>query len=109
MSNNGPEQFADEVFNTVKDNAVIYADGTTVYALLYVQEVKNQRSDIRIVSDHPNRKNPLVFNEQTVPELLTETSVYVVSPLTGYCPQFLLEQYEFEQAGILWKVVVPHQ
>ena len=29
----------------------------------------------------------------------------VVSPLAGYCPQFLLEQYEFEQAGILWKVV----
>ncbi|MBA7613159.1 hypothetical protein ES703_20404 [subsurface metagenome] len=101
----GPEQFADEVFSTVEDNAVIYADGTTVYPLLYAQEVKRQRSDIKIVSFHPNRQNPVVFNEQTVPQLLAETSVYVVSPVLGYCPRFLLEQYEFEQAGILWKVV----
>lgn len=100
-----PEQFANEVFSTVEENAVIYADGTTVYALLYAQEIKNQRSDIKVVSSHPNRKNPLVFNEQTVPRLLAETSVYVVSPLVGYCPRFLLEQYEFEQAGVLWKVV----
>jgi len=106
--NDGPKKFADEAFNTVEENAVIYADGTTVYALLYAQEVKNQRSDIRIVSFHPNRKNPLVFNKQTVPKLLIETSVYVVSPLPGYCPQFLLDQYGFKHAGVLWKVVVPH-
>ena len=100
-----PGQFTDEVFNTVEDNAVIYADGTTLYPLLYAQEIKSRRSDIKIVSFHANRKNPVVFNEQTVPKLLAETSVYVVSPLAGYCPRFLLEQYEFEQAGILWKVV----
>jgi hypothetical protein len=100
----GPEKFAKEVFNTVDENAVVYADGTTVSALLYTQEVKKQRSDIRIVSEHPNRKNPVVFNEQTVPRLLEETSVYVVSKVPGYCPPFLLEGYEFEEVGILWKV-----
>ncbi len=108
-SYHGPEQFADEVFNTVENNAVIYADGTTVYPLLYAQEVKSQRSDIKIVSSHPNRQNPVVFNEQTVPQLLAETSVYVVSPVPGYCPRFLLEQYEFKRAGVLWKVVVRPQ
>ncbi len=108
-SYHGPDQFADEVFNTVENNAVIYADGTTVYPLLYAQEVKSQRSDIKIVSSHPNRQNPVVFNEQTVPQLLAETSVYVVSPVPGYCPRFLLEQYEFKQAGVLWKVVVRPQ
>jgi len=102
-----PEKFADEVFSTVEDNAVIYADGTTVYPLLYAQEIKSQRSDIKIVSFHPNRENPVVFDEQTVPKLLTETSIYVVSLAAGYCPQFLLEQYEFQQAGIIWKVVKP--
>jgi hypothetical protein len=101
----GPEKFAKEVFNAVEENAVIYADGTTVYALLYAQEVKKGRSDIRIVSFHPNRKNPVVFDEQTVPQLLAETSVYVVSRVPGYCPQFLLEQYEFKRVGGIWKVV----
>ena len=102
-----PEKFADEVFSTVEDNAVIYADGTTVYPLLYAQEIKSQRSDIKIVSFHPNRENPVVFDEQTIPKLLAETSIYVVSLAPGYCPQFLLEQYEFQQAGIIWKVVKP--
>jgi len=102
--NHGPEQFTNEVFKTVEKNAVIYADGTTVYPLLYAQEVKNMRNDIRIASSHPNRKNPVVFNAQAVPQLLAETSIYVVSPVAGYCPAFLLEQYKFEQAGIIWKV-----
>jgi hypothetical protein len=101
----GPEKFAEEVFNTVGGDAVVYADGTTVYALLYAQEVKKQRSHIKIVSSHPNRKDPVVFNEQTVPRLLEETSVYVVSKVPGYCPQFLLERYEFKQAGAVWKVL----
>ncbi|MHC4659011.1 MAG: protein O-mannosyl-transferase family [Planctomycetota bacterium] len=77
----GPEKFAEEVFNTVGGDAVVYADGTTVYALLCAQEVKKGRSDIRIVS------------------------FYVVSKVPGYCPQFLLERYEFKQAGAVWKVL----
>ncbi|GAI23032.1 unnamed protein product, partial [marine sediment metagenome] len=100
-----PEQFADEVFNTVEDNAVVYADGTTVYPLLYAQEIKSRHSNIKIVSFHPNRKNPLVFNEQTVPKLLAETSVYVVSPLAGYCPDYLLKRYDFIKAGPIYRVV----
>ena len=100
----GPEQFADEVFRTVELNAIVYADGTTMYPLLYAQEIQDRRRDIRIVSFSPDRENPVVFNEQTVGQLLEETSVYVVSPVPGYCPGFLLEQYEFEQAGVIWKV-----
>jgi hypothetical protein len=103
-----PEKFANEVFKTVENNAVIYADVTTVYPLLYAQEIKGRRNDIKIVSFHPNRKNPIVFNEQTVPMLLQESSMYIVSPVEGYSPQFLREQYEFRQAGIIWKVVKPH-
>jgi len=104
-SYHGPEQFADEVFNTLEDNVIIYADGTTVYSLLYAQEIKNRRSDIRIVSSHPRRKNPVEFNEQTFPELLTETSVYVVSPTPGYCPDYLLECCDFVKVGSVHRVV----
>ena len=103
--NHDPEKFANEALNAVEDNGVIYADGTTMYALLFAQESKKQRRDIRIVSNHPKRQNPVVFDEQGVRQLLTETSVYVVSPLQGYCPQFLLERYSFMPAGVIWRIV----
>jgi len=107
-ANHGPEQFAEEVFSSVPNDAVIYADGTTVYPLLYVQEIQNRHKDVRIISSHPKRQNPIVFDEKTIPQLLTQTSVYVVSPLPGYCPQFLIDGYAFKEAGILWKVVDYH-
>lgn len=103
----GAEKFANEALDAIEDNAIIYADGTTVYPLLYAQEIKSRRNDVKIVSFHPNRENPVVFDEQTVPKLLTEASIYVVSPMPGYCPEFLLKQYEFQQTGIIWKVVKP--
>lgn len=102
----GPQRFAAAVFETAEENAVIYADSTTVYPLLYAQEVEDRRPDLRIVSPHPNRPIPVVFNEETVPELLAETSVYVVSPVPGYCPQFLLDNnYLFFKKGPVWKVI----
>ncbi len=101
----GPEQFAADVFNTLKPEAIIYADGTTSRPLLYAQEVKGARPDVKIVSGEMSSRNAPVFNEQTVPKLLRDAHVYVVSPVEGYCPNFLLEKYKFEPAGIVWKVV----
>jgi hypothetical protein len=102
-----PEKFADEVFNTVEDNAVIYADGTTVYPLLYAQEIKGKRRDVTIVSEFSSVNNLKKYNEDVINKVLAERAVYVVSPLVGYCPQFLLEHYELRRTGIIWKVVKP--
>lgn len=103
--NHGPEKFADEALNTIEKNAVIYADGTTAPPLLYFQQVRQKRPDVKIIASIGSRKNPLEFNERTIEKLLTERAVYIVSPVPGYCPNFLLEQYEFKQDRILWKVV----
>ena len=103
--NYGPEQFAKEAFNTVEDNAIIYADGTTVYVLLYSQEVGGQRRDVTIVSGHGSVNNLKEYDEDVIDKLFAERAVYVVLPVPGYCPEFLLEQYEFKQTGVLWKVI----
>jgi len=50
-------------------------------------------------------KNAPAFTENTIERLMKSSSVYVVSPVPAYCPQFLLEQYKFEQVGVIWKVV----
>ncbi|MHC4437638.1 MAG: protein O-mannosyl-transferase family [Planctomycetota bacterium] len=101
----GAERFANEALDLSENNAVIYADVTTIGPLLYLQEVKEKRPDIKIVSSVVNSKDAPKFNEQSTEQLLTAGPVYVVSPRPGYCPQFLLDSYDFIRAGILWQVV----
>jgi hypothetical protein len=101
----GPELFADKVFDAVEEGAVVWADITTAPPLLYAQEVKGRRGDIKIISSFIESEGSPEFNEWTIEELLGERAVYVVSPIGGYCPNFLLERYSFERSGIIWRVV----
>ncbi len=101
----GAERFANEALDMVEENAIIYAYTTDVHALLYVQEVKGKRTDVKIVSDHDSSEGAPVLNENTVAGLMADSALYVVSPVKSYCLPFLLENYDFVQAGILWRVV----
>ena len=105
QNDRGAERFAREVLQTVEENAVIYAYGTDVTTILYVQEIQGVRPDVRVVSEYYSSKNAPALTEDTIERLMENSAVYVVSPFPGYCPQFLLEQYKFKQVGILWKVV----
>ncbi|OHB65426.1 MAG: hypothetical protein A2168_01665 [Planctomycetes bacterium RBG_13_50_24] len=101
----GAERFAEEALDLPGDNTVIYADTTTAGSLLYLQEVKGKRPDVKIVSGTVNSKNAPKFDERTIGQLLEAGPVYVVSPRPGYCPQFVLDHYDFVRVGILWQVV----
>jgi hypothetical protein len=101
----GAQQFANAVFKTVDPNAIVYADNTTVYPLLYEQQVKGERSDVKIVSGLASSPGAPVFDEKTVDELLPKVSIYVVSDVKGYVPQWLFDNYDFAKAGLIWKVV----
>jgi hypothetical protein len=101
----GPERFAKEVFETADKNAVIWADTTTVAPLLYIQEVKRRRGDIKILSSLISSEGSPELNGDTIEKLLEERGVYVVSPIKDYCPAFLLERYSFEPAGIIHRLV----
>jgi len=101
----GAERFANEALDAVENNAVIFADSTTVAPLLLVQEVAGRRPDVKIISGIVSSKNAPSFNEQTIKQILVEKPVYVVSPKAGYYPAFLLDNYDLVQAGVLWRVV----
>lgn len=101
----GPERFADEVLDLVADRAVIYADVTTVAPLLLAQQVKTKRPDVTIISGAVNSEGASPFKEQTFGTLLESRPIYVVSQKPGYCPAFVLEDYDLVQTSILWKVV----
>jgi hypothetical protein len=66
---------------------------------------KRQGSDIKIISSIGYSEDSPEFNKQTIEKLLSERAVYVITPAKGYCPDFLLRRYDFEPAGVLWKVV----
>jgi len=102
---NGPEKFAQEAMETAHKPAIIIADGTTVYPLWYVQTCKGKGSDVKVLSTHGSYQNSIPFpTEQNIEQLLAGYSIYVVSPIRGYCPQFLLERYDFVQSDGIWKL-----
>jgi hypothetical protein len=104
--NNGPELFASEALSCVDGDGVIIADGTTVYALWYLQEVKGKNISVKVVSEHGNYQNPIPFpTEDTIEQLMGSRAVYVVSPVAGYCPGYLLEHYDFIKTGPIYRVV----
>ncbi|MHC4389507.1 MAG: protein O-mannosyl-transferase family [Planctomycetota bacterium] len=101
----GAERFASEALDMVEENAVIYAYFTDVHALLYLQEVLGKRPDVRIVSIYDKGENAPAFNEETVADLVNNPALYVASKASRYCPDFLIENYDFVKKGVLWRVV----
>ena len=105
MGNNGLERFAKEALEAVEPGSIILADGTTVYPLWYMQTVKGIRDDVKIVSVHGDYKSPIEFpDEKSFDETLSKSSVYVISPVKGYVPGWLLDNYEFTKSGVIYRV-----
>ncbi len=105
-ASSGPELFANEALGSVEKEAIIIADGTTVYPLWYVQEVKGTAPDVKIVSTHGSYESPITFpTKDTIGKLVAERAVYVVSPVAGYCPDYLLKYYDFIKTGPIYRVV----
>ena len=88
----------------MEDGAIIYADGTTVYPLLYAQEVRGKGENVTVVSGHGSVNNIEEYGEDVIDRLFEGHAIYVVS-LGGYCPRFLSERYDFVAAGVLYRAV----
>jgi len=101
----GPERFTDAVFGVVEPNGIVLADSTTVFPLLYGQEVKGKRPDVKIITSLASSEDSPEIEDGNIEQLLAERSIYVVSPMAGYCPSFVLERYSFVPAGVIWRVV----
>ncbi|MBN2272182.1 MAG: DUF2723 domain-containing protein [Sedimentisphaerales bacterium] len=101
----GTEQFSDCAFRDADRNALVFADSTTAPPLLYAQQVKGQRTDLKIISDVGSSADAPKLTEETVQKILAERKVYVVTPTKGYCPELLLERCTFEQAGVIYRAI----
>jgi hypothetical protein len=101
----GADRFANEALASVENNAIIYADDTAAYPLLYTQQVGEKRRDVKIVSNLDSSEGAPILDENTVAGLMRDSALYVVSPVKGYCLSFLLANYDFAKSGVLWRVV----
>lgn len=100
------ELFAADALGSIEENAVIIADGTTVYSLWYGQDIKGLGAEVSILSNHGSYNNPIEFpTEDTILNLMANRPVYVVTPQKGYCPQFILDKFDFAETGPIYKVM----
>jgi hypothetical protein len=100
----GPQRFATEVLTGVGQDAVVYADLTTVGCLLVRQQTEALRADVAIVSTSVHSPGAPAFNAGTLAQILTARPVYVVSAKPGYCPQFILDGYDLAKEGLVWRI-----
>ncbi len=91
----GAEKFSEEVFEQLEPYAIVYADNTMAYPLLYLQEVKGKREDITIISDYTASKGVPTVSEKSIEKWLSEGDVHAVSPVP---------EYEYKGTGIVWKI-----
>lgn len=105
IGNEGPALFAQEALSMVGEGGIIIADSTTVCPLWYVQEIKGVRPDVKVVSRDISYRNPIaVPTADTIGEVMAGRGVYVVSPVAGYCPAYLLKGYDFIKTGPIYRV-----
>ena len=101
----GAERFASEALEQVENNAIIYAPSTDVHSLLYMQEVKGLREDVKIISSQDVSIGAPALTEDTIKFLIEDTDIYVVSPVSGYCPDYIIDNYDFAEAGLIYRIV----
>jgi len=101
----GADRFAAEALSGAEPNAIILADTTTVGPLLFVQEVKGLRPDVKIITGIVSSQGAPPYDLKALEQLVGTQPVYVTSSRPGYCPPFALEKCELIKTGVLWRVL----
>ncbi|MHC4518691.1 MAG: protein O-mannosyl-transferase family, partial [Planctomycetota bacterium] len=96
----GAERYAFEVLESAAPDAVIYADTTTIAPLLYVQEVKGKRPDVKIVTGIVRSAGAPPCTEEAFQKCIDAYPVYVTSDQPGYAPAFVLNKYDLLKSGL---------
>ncbi len=103
----GAARFADETLGNAARDGIILADTTAAPPLLYTQKARNKRPDVKVVSDIGCSDGAPQVTPETIDELASTRTVYVVTPSPGYCPKYVLERCEFTADGLVYRVTLP--
>jgi hypothetical protein len=100
----GGERFATEALRQVEPGATVYADSTTSLTMLYVQEAHRLRPDVKIICEYDSEQGGPELTRSTIQTFIDKPALYVVSAIPGYCPGFILREYDTQREGVLYRV-----
>lgn len=101
----GPRRMAEEIFAVLPQNAVILADRTTIPALKYIQEIEQQRPDLRIFY----LSEPL---ESVRAACDDDDRIFTLSDVEGYYPSWVtdkarLKPFAISESENIFEITVP--
>lgn len=101
----GAARFAREVHDTLPSGSVVVvaADATTARPLHYFQLTGRWTRNVRLLPSAREPRPTTMVTPADVRRELEAGHVYVVSPVRGYCPQWLLDGYELVPDGVLFR------
>lgn len=91
-----PQKFAEDSFKISAKNSAILVDGVAFFPLWLDQVQNNNRLDVKLLLESDPKETIIGFADRGL--------LYVVSPIKDYCPQFLLDNYDFVKIGPLYHV-----
>ena len=99
----GPKKLADEIFKIAPKNSLIIADGTSARPLIYYQLAYKKRKDLKITF---SPFGALGEKEKIakLKKLLDRHDVYVIRPYRGYCPNWILKNFEIKKINSIYKI-----
>ncbi len=102
----GPRRFAEECRESLPAGAVLFGDQQSLRPVHYLMLTGRWRNDVQ-VWPQPVRPygSPLWPDAAEMTEELQSGRLFVVSPTPYYCPGWLLEGFEFEKVGVLYRVI----
>jgi hypothetical protein len=92
------QRFVKAVEEQMPPGDVLAADSTAAAPLMAVCAVDKKMRTWRLVSPWTGD------DAATLCEWAEQRRLFVVSPVAGYTPDVLLERYDFEREGVLWRV-----
>jgi hypothetical protein len=100
----GPQRFVTEAQAVLPDGAVLLADSTAVRPIHYWMETGRWQRRITLYPGLNAPEDAPWPTEADLAEALRAGRVYVVSPVPGYAPGWLIQHYAVEPAGDLYRV-----
>jgi hypothetical protein len=74
--------------------------------LWYVQTIENIKPEVKILAAHGDYASPKPYpDENNFQQLFENFPIYIVSAVKGYCPDYVLNNYELADLKVLTKVI----
>jgi len=105
----GPDRLVDEVFGQLPSHAIFIVDSTPSWPFRYYQITANRRTDVHIAYDLFESQLP-AEKVRRLAGVLEHRPVWVLRPFPGYCPSWILDNFELVKRGVIYQVkgLKPH-